>query len=55
MSRRETYVGLDVEVLEVERVLPDVDTDDGDMGEERVLVRRGRDLDDLRRRVVALW
>ena len=50
-----TYVGLDVEVLEVERVLPDVDTNDGDVGEERVLVRRRRDLNDLRGGVPALY
>ena len=37
-----TDIGLDVVVLEVERVLPDVDADDRDVREERVLVR-GRD------------
>lgn len=35
---RVTHVSLDVEVLEVEGVLPDINTDDGDVGEERVLV-----------------
>ena len=54
MSRRETYVGLDVEVLEVERVLPDVDADDGDVRQERVLVGSGGDLEDLQGGVVAL-
>ena len=49
-----TYVGLDVEVLEVEGVLPDVDADDGDVGQERVLVGGRRDLNDLGRGVVAL-
>jgi len=44
-------VDLDVQVLEVESVLPDVDTDDGDVSEERVLVRRRRDLKTLRRGV----
>lgn len=34
-----THVSLDVLVLEVERVLPDVDTDDRQRIEERVLVR----------------
>ena len=34
----ETYVDLDVEVLEVERVLPDIDTNDWDVRDERVLV-----------------
>ena len=49
-----TYVSLDVEVLEVERVLPDVDADDGDVGQERVLVRRGGDLNNLGGGVPAL-
>ena len=53
MSRRETYVGLDVEVLEVERVLPDVDADDGDVGEQGVLVRGGGELEALGARVEA--
>ena len=50
----DTHVDLDVEVLEVERVLPDVDADDGDVGQERVLVRRGGDLNDLGGGVPAL-
>ena len=54
MSRRGTYVGLDVEILEVERVLPDVDADDGDIRQERVLVGSGGDLEDLQGGVVAL-
>ena len=29
-KRDETYVNLDVEILEVESVLPDIDTDDRD-------------------------
>ena len=33
-----THVGLDVEVLEVERVLPDIDANDWDVRDERVLV-----------------
>ena len=49
-----TYVGLDVEVLEVEGVLPDVDANNGDVGQERVLVGSRRDLNDLGRGVVAL-
>ncbi len=32
-ARAETHIGLHVVVLELERVLPDVDADDGDMGE----------------------
>ena len=35
---RDTHVDLDVEVLEVERVLPDIDTNDWDVRDERVLV-----------------
>lgn len=52
--RRCTHVDLDVEVLEVEGVLPDVDADDGDVREERVLVGGGGDLETLRLRVHAL-
>ena len=51
---RKTYVSLDVEVLEVESVLPDVDADDGDMGQERVLVGGRRQLKTLGGRVQAL-
>ena len=42
-----TYVGLDVEVLEVEGVLPDVDADDGGVGQEGVLVGGRGDLETL--------
>ena len=49
-----THVGLDVKVLEVESVLPDVDADDGDEAEEGVLVGGGSDLEALRLGVVAL-
>ena len=49
-----TYVSLDVEVLEVEGVFPDINANDGDVRQERVLVGGGRDLDNLGRRVVAL-
>ena len=49
-----TYVSLDVEVLEVEGVFPNIDANDGDVRQERVLVGGGRDLDNLGRRVVAL-
>ena len=40
----ETHVGLDVEVLEVESVLPHVDTNDRDQVQERVLVSSRGDL-----------
>lgn len=36
---------LQVEILEVVRVLPDVDTDDRDMGKQRVLVGGRRDFE----------
>jgi hypothetical protein len=47
-----TYISLDVLVLEVEGVLPNVDTNDGDQAEERVLVGSGRNLETLSLRVV---
>ena len=53
MAKR-THVSLDVEVLEVESVLPNVNANDGDVGQERVLVGSRRDLNDLGRGVVAL-
>lgn len=49
-----TYVNLDVQVLQVESVLPDVDTDDGNVGQEGVLVRGGGDLKTFGGRVQAL-
>ena len=52
--KRVTYVDLDVEVLEVESVLPDIDTNDGNEGEERVLVSGGGDLETLGGGVQAL-
>lgn len=47
---RVEVVDLDVQVLEVERVLPDVDADNGDERQEWVLVRGGGELEAL-----ALW
>lgn len=52
-GKDDTHVDLDVLVLEVEGVLPDVDTNDGDVAKERVLVRSGDDLELLGIRVVA--
>ena len=49
-----TYVSLDVEVLEVEGVFPNIDADDGDVRQERILVGGGRDLETLGRGVQAL-
>ena len=43
----DTHVGLDVEVLEVEGVLPDVDADEGDVRQQGVLVRGGDDFEAL--------
>ena len=52
--RIDTHINFDVEVLEVERVFPDIDTDDGDMSEERILVSSGDNLKDLVARVQTL-
>ena len=49
-----TYVCLDIEILQIKGVLPDIDTNDGDEGEVRVLVSGGGDLEDLSLGVVAL-
>lgn len=54
MDVSDTYVSLDVEVLEVEGMLPDIDADDGGVGQERVLVGGGDDLKHLGGGVVAL-
>jgi len=52
--RIDTHINFDVEVLEVERVFPDIDTDDGDMSEERILVSSSDNLEDLVARVQTL-
>ncbi len=49
-----TYINFNVQVLQVESVLPDVDTNDGDMAKERILVSSGHDLEALVRRVKSL-
>ena len=54
IKRDKTHVDLDIEVLEVESVLPDVDTDDGDQVQERVLVSGGGNLQTLCGRVQPL-
>ena len=46
------YIGLDILVLEVEGVLPDVDTDNGEMAQKRVLVGCRGNLKLLRRLVI---
>ena len=48
------YVGFNVLVLKVESVLPDVDTNDGYVGEERILVGSGGDLEAFGGNVVTL-
>ena len=53
-KRYGTHVGLDVEVLKIESVLPHVDTDDGDQVQQRVLVGGGGDLQTLASGVQAL-
>lgn len=42
-----THIDFDIEVLQVKRVLPNVDADNGDVGQERVLVGSGGDLQAL--------
>ena len=49
-----THVGLDILVLEVERMLPDINTNDRQVGEERILVCSRRNLQLLGRRVDTL-
>ena len=44
MNDKYTNIGLDVLVLEVERMLPDINANDGGVGQERVLVSGGSDL-----------
>jgi hypothetical protein len=38
-----THVGLNVEILQVKGVLPNVNANDGDMGKKRILVGSGDD------------
>lgn len=42
-----THVDLDILVLQIESVLPDIDTNDWHKAQERVLVRGGRDFETL--------
>lgn len=49
-----THLGLYVEVLKVKRMLPNVNAEDGDVRQERVLVHRRHDLERLALDVVAL-
>ena len=53
-NQRNTHVGLDIEVLEVESVLPDIDADVGDEAEEGILVGGGSNLEALSLAVVTL-
>ena len=48
-----THISLNIMILQVKRVLPDVDADDGDVRQERVLVGGGDDLELLGVGVVA--
>lgn len=50
-----TYVRLDIEVLKIESVFPNIDTNDRDKVEQRILVGSGRDLKTLRTFVIALY
>jgi len=54
IRRQKTHLGLDVEILKVKRMLPNVDTDDGDVRQERVLICRRHNLEPLALGVVAL-
>jgi hypothetical protein len=49
-----TYISLDVLVLKVESMFPDIDTNDRGVGQERILVSGGRDFKDLGSRVYSL-
>ena len=49
-----THVRLDVEVLQVEGMLPDINANEGDERQKRILVGRSSDLEALRRGVVSL-
>jgi hypothetical protein len=49
-----THVSFDIEILEVECMLPDIDSNDGNVGQERILVRGGENLQALGSRVQAL-
>lgn len=46
-----TYIRLDIEVLEIESVLPNVDANDGEMAGKRVLISSGCDLELFCRRI----
>ena len=45
MPQKSTDVSFDIEVLKIERVLPDIDTNDRSMAQQRVLVGRRDDLE----------
>ena len=49
-----TYIRLDILVLKVESVLPDINTDNGEVRNQGVLVGSGSNLEFLSRRVNAL-
>ena len=48
------YIDLDIEILEIEGVLPDVDTNDRDQVQEGVLVSGGSNLQTLGDGIVSL-
>ena len=49
-----TYISLDIEILEVEGMLPNVDADDGVVAEERILISGSYDFQTLGGGIVAL-
>lgn len=53
-QKKGAHISLDVEVLKVERMLPDINTDNRDVGQKRILVGRGGNLKSSGRGVVSL-
>lgn len=43
----ETYIGLDIKILQIESMLPDINTNDWNVGEKRILISGGNDLETL--------
>jgi hypothetical protein len=47
IDNKDTNIGFDVLILEVERMFPDINTDDGDVAQEGILISGGGDLKTL--------
>jgi len=52
--RNRSHISLDVEVLKIERMLPDINADNRNVGQERILVGCGGNLKSFGRGVVSL-